>query len=262
MANLPVCSYSDKESLNWLSDWYDHEVTFLGLNWSRCPFCSSKMRSRSDEEEIHVLADCETCGFWRVVNLKRTGGFKNATEVPAWRGVAKQYEVEALDVPLADLRRFLRRHPTHLAHVNPVVFEELIAECLKSAFPNSELVKVGGNRDRGIDLMLFNTFGEKYLVQIKRRSNIDRNEGVEVVRQLNGVVFRENAAKGLVVTTARNYTRDAIQETWVKSDNGIWQSIDLLGYEDITKWLNLPSHMPYEPWKTITRGAELSKTLF
>jgi hypothetical protein len=220
------------------------------------------MRSRADEEETHVLADCEACGFWRVVNLERSGGFKNGAEVAAWRGVVKLYELKALNVPLADLRRFLRGHPAHLAHVNPIVFEELIAECLKSAFPNSELIKVGGSRDRGIDLMLLNTHRENYLVQIKRRSNIDKNEGVEVVRQLNGVVFRENAAKGLVITTARNYTHDAIQETWVKSDYGIWQSIDLYGYEDITKWLNLPSHTPYEPWKIITGQAKLSKALF
>jgi hypothetical protein len=220
------------------------------------------MRSRSDEHEVYVLADCEVCGFWRVVNLERSSGFQRAVGSPAWRGVAKIYEISDFDVPIADLRRFLKRHPTHLAHVNPFVFEELVAECLKSVFPTSELIKIGGHRDRGIDLMLLNTTREKYLVQIKRRSNINKNEGVDVVRQLNGVIFRENAAKGLVVTTARQYTRDAIQETQVKSDNGVWQSIDLYGYDDIVKWLSLSRPLPYEPWTVITETTEFSKTLF
>jgi hypothetical protein len=156
----------------------------------------------------------------------------------------------------------LRNHPKHLAHVNSRVFEELIADCLTSAFPTSEVIKVGGSGDRGIDIMLLNTSGEKYLVQIKRRSNIEKNESVEVVRLLNGVLFRENAAKGLVITTAKNYTRAAVQETWVKSDEGVWQSIDLYGYEDLVTWLNLQSPEPHEPWATITGQIQFSKPLF
>jgi hypothetical protein len=95
-----VCSYSDRESIAWFVDSYDFAVTSLGIRWRRCPFCSSKMRSRSDEEETHVLADCETCGFWRLVNIENPGGFKHGYEMSAWRGVAKIYEVKALDVPL------------------------------------------------------------------------------------------------------------------------------------------------------------------
>jgi restriction system protein len=260
MPGPPVCSYADIEEITWYVDTYDFAVTWLGLRWRQCPFCAATMRSRTDKKESHVLADCESCGFWRVVHVKNIGGFKNGEPVVASRGVAKLYHVDSLEVPLADLRRFLKRNPSHLAHVNPFVFEELIADCLRSAFPNSELVKVGGRRDRGIDLMLLQTSGENYLVQIKRRSNIQRNEGVDVVRQLNGVIFRENAAKGLVITTAKHYTPHAVQETRVKSNRGIWQSIDLYGYEDIVHWLSLPNPSPYEPWKDVTENVELSAT--
>ncbi|MBR1231697.1 restriction endonuclease [Bradyrhizobium sp. AUGA SZCCT0182] len=258
MSGPPVCSYAEVEKIEWYVDTYDFEVTSLGFRWKDCPFCAASMRSRTDKKESHVLAECESCGFWRVAHIKNVGGFQSGEPVLASRGVAKLYEVDSLDVPLADLRRFLKRDPLHLAHVNPFVFEELVASCLRSVFPDSELIKVGGRRDRGIDLMLLQTSGENYLVQIKRRSNIQKNEGVDVVRQLNGVIFRENAAKGLVITTAKRYTPDAVQETRIKSNRGSWQSIDLYGYEDIVRWLNLPNPSPYEPWKDVTGNLELS----
>jgi len=93
-------------------------------------------------------------------------------------------------------------------------------------------------------------------------SNIEKNESVDVVRQLNGVIFRENAAKGLVITTAKNYTPDAQQETQVQSDTGAWQSIDLYGFEDIVKWLELPDVVPYQPWQPFIEKVELTKPIF
>lgn len=257
-----VCSYSESEALAWYGDSHDFELMHLGFHWRDCPFCESKMRSSTDEPEHFVLANCEFCGFWRVVDTSGLGGFHNGRELSAHRGIAKRFQVDDLEVPISDLKRFLRGNPTHLAHVNPYAFEDLIRDCLRAAFPGCELIKVGGRHDRGIDLILIQTTGEQYFVQVKRRSNIKKNEGVDVVRQLNGVIFRENAAKGLVITTAKNYTADAKQETQIRSGNGVWQSIDLYGFDNIVQWLNLPEVIPYRPWHSITGGAELTKPIF
>jgi HJR/Mrr/RecB family endonuclease len=244
-----MLSYLQSEPLSWYGDSYDHGLMHLGFGWRDCPFCASKMWSITDEKERFVLAHCEICGFWRVVSTDGLGSFHTSRELSAHRGVAKLFQIDGLDVPLSDLKRFLRQNPAHLAHVNPYAFEDLVADCLRAAFPQCDLVNVGGRHDRGIDIILIQTTGERYLVQIKRRSNIEKNESVDVVRYLNGVIFRENAAKGLVVTTARNYTPDAQQETLVQSDTGVWQSIDLYGFQDIVEWLGLPNVVP------ITRGS-------
>ena len=263
MVDLPlVCSYSESEALTWYGDSYDHDLMHLGFEWSTCPFCASKMRSVTDDPEQFVLANCEVCGFWRVVDTDGLGSFHAARKLSAHRGVAKVFRVDGLDIPLSDLKRFLRHNPTNLAHVNPYAFEGLVADCLRTAFPQCELIKVGGRRDRGVDAILIQNTDEQYLVQIKRRSNINKNEGVDVVRQLNGVIFRENAAKGLVVTTARNYTPDAQQETLVQSDTGVWQSIELYDFEDIVEWLNLPDIVPYQPWQPFIGEAKLTKPIF
>lgn len=220
------------------------------------------MESLTDNLEQYVLANCNVCGFWRIANTKILGGFHSAYELSARRGVAKIFRVDDIDIPLSDLKRFLKKNPKNLAHVNPDAFECLISDCLRAAFPQCDLIKVGGRHDRGIDAILVHDTGERYLVQIKRRSNIDKNESVDVVRVLNGVVFRENAAKGLVITTARNYTPNAQQETWVQSDAGAWQSIDLYGFDDIVEWLDLPDAAPYQPWLSFAEGVKLTIPIF
>jgi HJR/Mrr/RecB family endonuclease len=256
-----LCSYADSEGVAWYGDSYDFQPTFLGASWRNCPFCKSKMRSMTDEHEKYVLASCDVCGFWRVVDTSQLGGFHHSRKLSAHRGIAKLFQVADLDAPIADLKRYLRHNPTHIAHVNPYAFEDLIGSCLRAAFSGCEVIKVGGRRDRGIDLILVQTTGERYLVQVKRRSNINKNESVDVVRQLNGVIFRENAAKGLVITTARDYTADAEQETRAQSDRGIWQSIDLYGFEDIVNWLNILEAKPYEPWRPLIGAVQLTKSI-
>ncbi len=260
MTDNLVCAYIENEALVWYVNTYDYEITSVGFHSRRCPFCKSTMRNRFSDDETFLVADCKFCGFWRVIKSQGLGGFRNKYETPAWRGVAKYYDTSDVEVPLADLRRFLFRKPNHLANVNPFVFEELMADCLRSAFPGCEIAKIGGVRDRGIDLILVRANGESYLVQVKRRSNIEKKETVEVVRQLNGVLFRENIPRGLVITTAHHYTRDAIDETWVNVDGGVWKSIDLYGYQDIVDWLALPSPSPYEPWKSVCGTSEFTNS--
>lgn len=63
----------------------------------------------------------------------------------------------------------------------------------------------GGGADRGIDLVL-NKDGEKYLVQCKQWRAF--RVGVEVVRELYGVMAANGAAGGFVVTSGR-FTDDA-----------------------------------------------------
>lgn len=260
-----LCSYMESELIIEYVSTYDFAATLL---WSvqrvTCKYCNHKMTDMKDKNDKYFLEFCENCGFWKAISIGNLGGFRDGWPASARRGIAKTYNVQSINVPINDLRRFLRKNPKHLANVNPFVFEELMLDCLKSAFPSCEVIKVGGRRDKGIDLIMVLTDNETYFVQVKRRSNIEKNEGVDVVRKLNGVLFRDNIAKGLVISTARNFTADAMEETWVKSKRGdqcYWQSIELYGYDDIVKWLNLPSKNPYEPWKGFAKGISISETI-
>ena len=100
-------------------------------------------------------------------------------EVHYVAGKAKQFELSAIDVPLHDLRLHLRTHPSNMAHIHPTRFEQLMADCPRSAYPGSHVNHLGGPGDRGIDLYLITTPGDTYLVQTKRRSDLSSTEGVQ-----------------------------------------------------------------------------------
>ncbi len=159
-------------------------------------------------------------------------------------------------MPIYDLRRHLRIHNIDLANVNPTIFEKLMGDCIRSAFGPCEVIHVGGTADGGIDLKLVQNDKTTFLVQVKRRSNLSRHEGVQVVRELNGVLFREGAAKGMVITTAAGFTKAALEETKVKTPTKVQYDMRLLAFNDIVEMLNLPSPDPYEPWQGYRRSSQ------
>lgn len=78
-------------------------------------------------------------------------------------------------------------------------FERLVGEGFR--LQGYRVVETGGGgRDGGIDLVL-NKDGEKYLVQCKQWRAV--RVGVEVVRELYGVMAAKGAAGGFVVTSGR-----------------------------------------------------------
>lgn len=77
---------------------------------------------------------------------------------------------ELEEQPAEPGRLFLSRHPHHVAHVDPFAFEALMSECLRDRFGQyAEVIKVGGRKDRGIDILVLRKNAEKILVQVKRR---------------------------------------------------------------------------------------------
>ena len=107
--------------------------------------------------------------------------------------------------------------PRHMAHVDPRAFEKLMQDCLRSAYGPCEVTHLGCTGDGGVDLKLTRNDLGTFLVQVKRRTHLGRNEGVSVVRELNGVLFREGRAKGMVITTAKDFTKAAREEAHVKT---------------------------------------------
>jgi hypothetical protein len=55
-----------------------------------------------------------------------------------------------------------------------------------------------------------------WLIQVKRRLN-DKPESIETIRLLNGVLLREGKYHGMVVTSARSFTKNATKEASIKT---------------------------------------------
>lgn len=89
--------------------------------------------------------------------------------------------------------------------LSPQEFEHLVASLFSAYGHDVELV--GGNSDHGVDIVVKNQQGEKWVVQCKRyRGSV----GEPVVRDLFGTMLHESAQGAYLITTG-NFTHKARQ---------------------------------------------------
>lgn len=238
-----ICTYNDAK------EYLDHVVLYDGevRDQSDCPYCKSGI-GIVDEAEI-ITYRCGKCGWWKAQQTRDTGMFGNYF-IPSIHGIAQSYTPSDIDVPISALQEFLAKKPNYLSEINPTVFEKVMADCFRLNYAPCEVIHLGGTGDGGIDLKLVLDDKTRYLIQVKRRSDLSSTEGVRVVRELNGVLFREGCAKGMVVTTANKYSQAAHKETNIKTPTDESYEIQLIAFNDVVSMLNIQSTTPYEPWKT------------
>jgi hypothetical protein len=129
------------------------------------------------------------------------------------------------------LIQVLAQKPELMRAMAPRDFEELVAELLSRE--GLQVVLTPRSRDGGRDILacLETPIGEHlYLVECKRYA-ANRPVGVELVRQLYGIVEIERATAGLLVTTS-TFTSGAydLQRT-------IGHRLGLRDYDDLVNWL-------------------------
>ncbi|MGN6189875.1 MAG: restriction endonuclease [Conexibacter sp.] len=165
---------------------------------------TSRPVSDSGWKWFYRVAQCPRCGWWLVSRVHYSLGMYGIAELYEHTyAVLRRFDPLAVETPLALAREHLARNPHRAARFDPFRFEELMADCLRECYGDSEIVKLGGRRDGGIDVKAVRTDGTTTLIQVKRRSDFSRREGVEVVRALHGVMLREGATHGMVISTAR-----------------------------------------------------------
>jgi hypothetical protein len=179
--------------------------------------------------------------------MRLSGGFdlRDALDLehqPALDTVGDQHQTGGLIAPevlfagiRTDLIAELARNPRLLHQLHWRRFEELIAELLARSGFDVELTS--GSRDRGVDIYAarYGSFGSTlYVVECKRYA-LRRGIGPGLVRQLYGVVEREKATQGLLVTTSF-FTKGAVSE-----QQDLQFRLRLRDYWDIRSWLKTSS---------------------
>lgn len=130
-----------------------------------------------------------------------------------------------------ELVRYLALHPERMYLLSPRKFEQLVAELFRAKGYDIEIGR--GTKDGGIDIRAFqrSDIGSLLtLIQCKRYAP-NHKVRVDAVRQLYGVVNRDNATAGLIVTTS-TFTRDAQSEQQLFKHR-----IQLAQYANLTCWL-------------------------
>lgn len=230
------------------------------LNRTRhCIYCgASLVRRQTDDFRMkereyvwrYETKDCLLCGWWCVSYRleERSFSWDELDYFHAY-AVMRAFDPLALDIPLSLARDFLARNPHKLARFDPFRFEDLMADCLRDYFGDSQIFKIGGHNDRGIDIKVVHAGGQTMLVQVKRHSDFSQREGVDVVRYLHGVMLREGVPRGMVITTAREYTQEAQAEVSQTSCNLRGYSMELLSYSDVVSLLGEPLPPRSSPWE-------------
>jgi hypothetical protein len=177
-----------------------------------------------------AMTDHDVEGFFDSISRPEEGEeIADAHDLLAYRaGLVVQVDLAEIN---AELVRYLAQHPEKMYELNPRKFEELVAELFRAKGYDIELGR--GTKDGGIDIRAFlrNDVGALLtLIQCKRHFAHNK-VNVDVVRGLYGVVNRDDASCGMIVTTS-TFTRDARSE-----QQRLEHRIHLADYTNLTKWL-------------------------
>ena len=228
-----------------------------------CPYCRFPMdtvrherrgdEARPEYREVVVTA-CAHCGYWDARDtyhwLKDNDSDGRAHQRMGdhiqWirsQGRLRKFSPSDLAAPLDALRRHVERAPDDLRHIHPRTLERLVGSVFSDAL-DCEAVHVGGPGDNGIDLILLDA-EEPIAIQVKRRGDPSKSEGVAVVRDFLGALLLEGRARGMVVTTAHQYSAAARSAADKARELGLVSGIELVNADAL--WSICKLHAPATP---------------
>ena len=165
-------------------------------------------------------------GLITVPGLVNSSGRPLDYDSPASRDV-----IVAFKAAQAEILEAVADEPDLLHALHDREFEELVAELFARNGCEVELTARSG--DRGVDLYAIRRSGlleQRYVIECKRNSP-DNRVGPSLVRQLRGVVDREQATCGVLVTTS-TFTVGANEEQKTNPHR-----LSLRDFEHLASWL-------------------------
>lgn len=143
------------------------------------------------------------------------------------------YRPRILERANRELMQWLRSRPEHVDRVHHRTFESIVAEVLRDRGYITELTKQ--TRDGGYDVMCMRSedcgFTIALLVECKL-FDLRRSVGLPMVDRLMGVVSREGATGGIVVTNSR-FTKSA----WHRWEHRVGRDLELVDRAELLEWL-------------------------
>ena len=184
----------------------------------KCPYCSTKLLKVKDDviqEDSHrdyCLWYCQNCRFWQA----RLYSDPHRACIPppdhwAYLSKLRKFNTNLPDGCSNELALHIRSHPDLLYSFNPTRFEKFVADVFRANYTNAEIVHVGKPNDGGIDVLLIDAEMEQWLIQVKHRETQNSTEGVSTIRDILGAMVVKGARRGIVVSTAKRFSRYAIQ---------------------------------------------------
>jgi hypothetical protein len=169
------------------------------------------------------------------------------------QAILRKFSSAALDIPLEVLRQHLAKNFLDVYSVHPQTFERLIAAVLRDFFSLHRVEHCGRSHDGGIDAFVVD--GEhKMIVQVKRRKSPKSAESVTTVRQVFGVLFRDELREAMIVTTADRFSAEAQEEVRGVLKRGLCDSFELVDAKRLFDMLELTQKAIKPVWAQGLRG--------
>lgn len=243
---------SNNELLDAVPEW----VRYGPSLFIKCPYCNSHLNSAkkcTDQDyelewgENITLGVCPKCSFWHGEWYRDLGiGYTGCPESEWEAQLSKVAEFESVlpEGCEAELAHYLRVNPNLWGRLAPRRLETLVAHIFRHNYAASEVMHVGRPGDGGVDVIFIDSGGRRWLIQVKRRENINSSEGVGTLRNLLGVMVLEDASYGAIVSTSDHFTYSTYKARNNAEKKGFMVSLIDRGKLDRL----LDPVMPYGEW--------------
>lgn len=195
-----------------------------------CPYCGSALVKRysSDGPSIDRYETfwwksdaCRSCGWWW------SGCLPSHTYSNGALFIALLHQIGECPTPLRVALEEVRHNAERLFSMAPTAFEHFVRDILRS-FYDCKVVHCGKSHDGGVDLVLLDSADGYIPVQVKRRSDPKRAEAVNVIREFRGALLLVGRQRGILVTTADHFSREALAAAVPQPWHSASQQIDLV----------------------------------
>lgn len=236
---------------------------------SICPFCKIEIKDNIHSAVKHWpewlfngsfvehedVFQCPKCGWWEYRYINSSDSVDDgvcATEIKYASAILKTYDNNSMDIPIAELRKYLEKKPDLLYSINPHKLEEVVHSVFRDFYPSCEVRTFGQTRDGGRDGLIIMDNGQHHLLQVKRRTHKNHTEGVSKLRELIGAsVIEDNLTGCIYVTTADHFSPDAHEYANRVVQKKVIETFDLIDYNEFLHMLELTRpHLPNK-WKEL-----------
>jgi hypothetical protein len=196
-----------------------------------------------------ALEYCRRCRYWRYHYFKRNTFPRGSGFTLSYSSIAakkREYESEMPDGVAGDIASWIRRTPRSWHTMNPRRFERLVADVFRRNHSAAEVHHIGRPDDGGVDVLLVESDGKRWLIQAKRREAPTASEGISTIRNLLGATVLEGTEYGMVVSTADHFSYRARQAIGRAHERGmVLRLLDRRTFD-----LMLDEVLPDRPWRS------------
>jgi len=216
-----------------------------------CVYCGSELHHAEEfldgrqEWSRGDSVTCKRCSWWLYAYTKNKFYPWASIQNEIFEGAIYSFDTENTDQPITVLREAIGRNRRDLRYISPGDLELLVGSVLRDFF-QCKVRHIGGPGDGGIDLLLAEA-ETPIAVQVKRREKSKPSESVKVVRELLGSMVVKEIPKGIVVSTAAEFSKPAQAEATSGGIARAGMNLDLYNYDRIREVLQLTTR-PEKPW--------------